>query len=155
MQGYLFGNILLLNQTDLYLTAALDVLVLVPAVLFFPALLAVSFDDTFARLRGVPAGMIYLGMLSLTALTIVLLINLVGIMLVIALLTLPAAAAGIYTAHLKSMMGLTALFSAVFITAGLLLSCFLELPSGPAVVVLASIVYALSMFWKKYHKKRG
>lgn len=151
-QGYLFGNILLLNRTDLYLTLALDLVVLLPAVVCFPALLAISFDDTFARLRGVRAGMLYLGMLALTALTIVLLINLVGIMLVIALLTLPAAVAGCYARHLKSMMVLTAGFSALFLTGGVLLSCFLELPSGPAVVVLSGTVYAISMGWKRYHK---
>ena len=151
-QGYLFGNILLLTDTDLYLTLALNAVVLIPATIFFPALLAISFDDTFAKLRGIRAGILYLGMLALTALTIVLLINLVGIMLVIALLTLPAAAAGLYTSHLKSMMILTAVFNAVFIGGGLLLSCFLEVPSGPAVVVLAGLVYIISMIWKKHHK---
>jgi hypothetical protein len=74
------------------------------------------------------------------------------VLLVIALLTLPAAAAGLYTSHLKSMMILTAVFNAVFIGGGLLLSCFLEVPSGPAVVVLAGLVYIISMIWKKHHK---
>ncbi len=151
-QGYLFGNILLLSRQDLYLTLALDLAVLVPAILLFPALLAISFDDTFAALRGIKSNTVYLGMLALTALTIVLLINLVGIMLVIALLTLPAAAAGFYTSHLKSMMFVTGIFSALFITAGLVLSCFLELPSGPAIVVLAGTVYVLSMIWKRSRK---
>ncbi len=151
-QGYLFGNILLLTRQDLYLTLALDLVVVVPAVIFFPALLAISFDDTFAGLRGIKSGALYLGMLALTALTIVLLINLVGIMLVIALLTLPAATAGFCTSHLKTMMIATGIFSAIFITAGLLLSCVLELPSGPAVVVLAGIFYTAAMIWKKHHK---
>lgn len=151
-QGYLFGNILLLAETDLYWALALDLVVLTPAVIFFPALLAVSFDDMFARLRGIRAGAVYLGMLALTALTIVLLINLAGIMLVIALLTLPAAAAGCFTSHLKSMMVLTGVFNALFICGGLVLSCFLELPSGPAIVVLAGGVYILSLMWKKLVK---
>ena len=151
-QGYLFGNILLLSPADLYLTLALDAAVLIPAAIWFPSLLAISFDDTFARLRGVRAGTIYLGMLALTALTIVLLINLVGIMLVIALLTLPAAAAGCHTRHLSSMMALTAGFSAAFIVGGLLLSCFMELPSGPAVVVISGMAYVLSVLWKRLRK---
>ena len=151
-QGYLFGNILLLSDTDLYLALGLNLVVLIPAAVFFPALLAISFDDMFARLRGVKAGAIYLGMLSLTALTIVLLINLVGIMLVIALLTLPAAAAGCWTKHLKSMMVLTAVLNAFFICGGLIVSCFLELPSGPAIVVLAGGVYILSLISKKVFK---
>ena len=151
-QGYLFGNILLLNRSDMFLALALDAAVLIPAMICFPALLAISFDDTFARLRGIRAGLIYLGMLALTALTIVMLIDLVGIMLVIALLTLPAAAAGCCTRHLSSMMVLTGVFSAAFIIGGLLLSCVLELPSGPAVVVLAGLVYGFGVLWKKFRK---
>lgn len=151
-QGYLFGNILLLTETDFYLALGLDVVVLTPAVIFFPALLAVSFDETFARLRGIRSAVVYLGMLTLTALTIVLLINLVGIMLVIALLTLPAAAAGCFTSHLKSTMVLTGVFNVLFICGGLILSCFWELPSGPAIVVLAGVVYILGLIWKKFNK---
>ena len=115
--------------------------VLIPAMICFPALLAISFDDTFARLRGVRAGLIYLGMLALTALTIVLLMNVVGIILVIAMLTLPAAIAGFFTRHLWSMMVLAGVLSMVFIVAGLLLSYFCHVPSGPAIVVLAGTAY--------------
>ena len=115
-QGYLFGSILLLTPEDLKMTLILDAVILLPTLIFFPALLAMSFDDTFAKLRGIKVSILYLALLVLTALTIVLLINLVGIMLVIALLTLPSAAAGCYTSHLKSTMMLSALFNAIFIT---------------------------------------
>ena len=152
-QGYLFGSILLLTEKDLLLTLVLDAVVLIPTIIFFPALLAVVFDDTFARLRGIKVTTIYLGLLVLTALTIVLLINLVGIMLVIALLTLPAAAAGCFTSHLKSTMIAAAVFNAFFICIGLLLSCLFALPSGPTIVVLAGAVYVLSTIWKKNHSK--
>ena len=152
-QGYLFGSILLLNANDLTMTLILDAVILIPAVIFFPALLAMSFDDTFARLRGIKVTVMYLGLLILTALTIVLLINLVGIMLVIALLTLPAAAAGCFTAHLRTTMMLSTVFNALFISCGLLLSSILALPSGPTIVVLAGIVYISSIIWKKYHSK--
>ena len=148
-QSYLFGNILLLSRQDLYLTLALDVAVLVPTVLFFPQLLAMLFDGTYASLRGVKNNLIYLVMLAMTAVTIVLLINLVGIMLVIALLTLPAAAAGCCTARLKSMMILSAVFNGVFVTAGLLISSLLSLPSGPTIVVISGIVYVAALgIWK-------
>ena len=152
-QSYLFGSILLLTENDLYMTIALDLIILIPTVIFFPALLAMSFDDTFAKLRGIKVTALYLGVLILTALTIVLLINLVGIMLVIALLTLPSAAAACYASHLRTTMILSAIFNAIFITAGLLLSCIFELPSGPAIAVLAGIVYILSMIRKKYYSK--
>lgn len=152
-QGYLFGSILLLNSTDLYMTLILDAIILIPTIILFPMILALTFDDTFARLRGIKVTAIYLGLLVLTALTIVLLINLVGIMLVIALLTLPAAAASCYTEHLSTTMILSAVFNAFFIFSGLLLSSLLALPSGPTIVVLAGIVYIFSVIRKKHLSK--
>ena len=152
-QGYLFGSILLLTGKDLWMTLILDAVILIPTFIFFPALLAMSFDDTFAKLRGIKVSLLYIGLLILTALTIVLLINLVGIMLVIALLTLPAAAAACYTSHLRTNMILAGFFNALFITCGLLFSCLLDLPSGPTIVVLAGIIYTASIIWKKITSK--
>ncbi len=144
-QGYLFGNILLLSPTELYLTLALDAAVLLPLGLFYNRLLAVSFDATFAQLRGVRATAIYLALLTLTALTIVLLMNVVGIILVIAMITLPAATSGFFARHLWSMMVLSGILSAVFMVGGLLLSYFCRVPSGPAIVVLAGVVYLTAL----------
>ena len=152
-QGYLFGNILLLSESELYLTLALDAAVLLPLGLFYNRLLAVSFDSTFAQLRGVRATAIYLVLLALTALTIVLLMNVVGIILVIAMLTLPAATSGFFARHLWSMMVLSAVLSAFFLTAGLLLSYFCRIPSGPAIVVLAGAVYLAALFLRR--ERRG
>ena len=148
-QGYLFGNILLVSHTELYLTLALDGAVLLTLFLFYNRLLAVSFDATFAQLRGVRATAIYLALLMLTALTIVLLMNVVGIILVIALLTLPAATAGFFSRHLWSTMLLAGILSAVFVVGGLALSYFLMLPSGPAIVVLAGAVYLLALVLRR------
>ena len=148
-QGYLFGNILLISRTELYLTLALDAAVLLPLVFFYDRLLAVSFDAGFARLRGVRTTAIYLALLALTALTIVLLMNVVGVILVIALLTLPAAISGFFSRHLWSMMLLSGVLSAVFVVAGLLLSYFWRLPSGPAIVVLAGAVYLLALIFRR------
>ena len=152
-QSYLFGNILLLSRYDLYLALALDAAVLVPTILFFPQLLAMLFDGTYASLRGVKNNLIYLVMLAMTAVTILLLINLVGIMLVIALLTLPAAAAGCCTSHLKSMMIVSGIFNALFLTAGLVVSSIFSLPSGPTIVVISGIVYVAALGIKRLRTK--
>ena len=141
LQGFLFGNILLVTKHDLWMTLALDAVVVIPAVLFYNPLLATCFDGTFAVLRGVRTSCFYLILLALTALTVVLLINVVGIVLVIALLTLPAAAAGCFTRHLWSMMLCSGVLSALFITAGLILSFYFSLPSGPVIVLVAALVY--------------
>ncbi|MBQ9754410.1 MAG: metal ABC transporter permease [Lentisphaeria bacterium] len=146
LQGFLFGNILLVTQNDLWMTLALDAVVVIPAVLFYNPLLATCFDGTFAVLRGVKTSLFYLVLLALTALTVVLLINVVGIVLVIALLTLPAAAAGCFTRHLWSMMVCSGILSAFFISAGLLLSTCFSLPSGPVIVLVAALVYVISLF---------
>lgn len=152
-QGYLFGSILLLTANDLTMTLILDAVILIPTIIFFPALLALAFDDTFAKLRGIKVTVLYLGLLILTALTIVLLINLVGIMLVIALLTLPSASAACFASHLRTNMILSTVFNAILISAGLLLSSIWELPSGPMIVVLSGLVYTGSMIVKKYFMK--
>jgi len=151
-QGYLFGNILLLTGKEVWMTVGLDLLILVPTLLFYNNILAMSFDGTFAELRGVRVRLIYFALLVLTALSIVLLINVVGIILVIALLTLPAATAGCFTRHLWSTMVLAAVLSCFFVVAGLLASFRFNLPSGPAIVVLAAAVYLLGLAktaWRK------
>ena len=153
LQGYLFGNILLVTKNDLWMTLALNAVVVIPAVVFYNPLLATCFDGTFAVLRGVRTSLFYLVLLALTALTVVLLINVVGIVLVIALLTLPAAAAGCFTRHLWSMMVCSGILSALFISAGLLLSFYFSLPSGPVIVLAAALVYVIALFFSS--RRRG
>ena len=153
-QGYLFGNILLLSGSDIIMTLILDAAVLLPLFLFYPSVLAMSFDPVFAELRGVKVTAIYLIVLALTACTIVLLLNVVGIILVIALLTLPAATAGCFTRHLWSMMILATVLSWLFVTGGLLSSFYYRLPSGPAIVVLAGTVYLAALGFSKWRGKR-
>ncbi len=143
-QGYLFGNILLLPQSSIWWTLALDAAVLIPALLFYNNLLAVSFDSTFAGLRGLRVKMLYLAMLILTALTIVLMVYVAGIVLVIALLTLPAATAGCFARRLWSMMALAVLFCWIFVTSGLALSCYWDFSSGPVIVMIAAAAYCLA-----------
>lgn len=152
-QAYLFGNILLLSSQEVWLTVSLDILVLVPTLLFYQTLLSISFDPTFAVLRGVRVNVFYLGLLAITALTIVLLMNVVGIMLVIALLTLPGATAGCFTRHLWSMMTLATILSWLFILSGIAVSYSWDLPTGPVIVVLAGIVYVFALIAAKFRKR--
>ena len=158
-QGYLFGNILLLSAADVWWTAALDVVILVPTLLFFNQLLAMSFDNTFAELRGVRVQLLYLLLLVGTALTIVLMVYVVGIILLIALLSLPAAAAGCFARRLRTMMMLAVLFCWLFVGSGLVASYAWKMPSGPVIVLFAISVYLLSATVKwavgKYYGKKA
>lgn len=144
LMSYLFGNILLVPPRDLWLMAGLDLVLALTVGLFYRQLLAVSFDEEFARLRGVPVAFFYLLLLCLVAVTVVLLIQVVGLILVIALLTLPAAIAGHYVHSLGGMMAIATLLGATFTSAGLALSFGPDLPAGPTMILLAGAAYVVS-----------
>jgi zinc transport system permease protein len=143
LQSWLFGNILMVAERELWLIGGLDALVVAVGLLFYNQFLAVCFDEEFARLRGVPVELFYLLLLCLTALTVVVLASVVGIILVIALLTLPVAIAGHFCRTLWQIMIAAALLSSAFTTAGLALSYTPNLPAGPTVIVLAGAAYLL------------
>jgi zinc transport system permease protein len=143
--SYLFGNILLITERDLYNVMGLDVIVLLLVAVFYNKFLALCFDEEFARLRGLKTHWLYLLLLCLTALTIVLLVRIVGIIMVIALLTLPAAIAGNFARSIWQMMLGATLLCAFFIVSGLGLSYQLDLPSGSVIILVATTVYLLSL----------
>ncbi|HPE61903.1 MAG: metal ABC transporter permease [Thiothrix sp.] len=143
--SYLFGNILLVPERDIWFMGALDLVLLLVVLLFFRQFLAVIFDEEYARLRGVPVTFFYLLLLCLIAVTVVLMIHVVGLILVIALLTLPAAIAGHYVHSLGGMMVIATLLGGVFTTAGLALSYGPDLPAGPTIILLAGGAYVLSV----------
>lgn len=144
--SYLFGNILLISRNNLLVVMVLDVFVIILGVVFYNRFLAVCFDEEFARLRGVKVGFYYLVLLSLTALTVVLMVTIVGIVLVIALLTLPAAVAGLFSKYLWQMMIFSSLLCMVFTAFGLAMSYIYDLPSGSNIILVAGVVYLLSVF---------
>lgn len=143
--SYLFGNILLLNRGDILLVAGLDLVVVGVAAGFYNRLLAVCFDEEFARLRGLNADLYNLLLLSLTAITVVLLVRVVGIIMVVALLTLPAAVAGTFARTLGQMMLLAVACCLLFVTTGLGISFIHDLPSGPTIILVAAAVYLLAL----------
>jgi zinc transport system permease protein len=155
LMSYLFGNILMVSPGDLWLMAALDVLVVVLGLAFYNQFLAVCFDEEFARVRGMRVEFYYLLLLGLTALTVVLLVTVVGIILVIALLTLPVAVAGHFARRLWQMMALATVFSILFTTAGLAISYKPDLPAGATIIVLAGAVYLLVVVLSRLFRPRS
>ncbi|SDX19013.1 metal ABC transporter permease [Thiocapsa roseopersicina] len=154
LMSFLFGNILLVPRRELWFMAGLDLVLLVTVMLFYRQLLAVTFDEEFARLRGVPVAFFYLLLLCLVAVTVVLLIQVVGLILVIALLTLPAAIAGHYVHSLGGMMLIATLLGGVFTSAGLALSYGPDLPAGPTMILLAGSVYVVSAVLSRFLARR-
>lgn len=144
LMSYLFGNILLVAEGDLWLMAAMDAIIISAIVLLYRPFQAVAFDAQFARLRGLPVNALYLLLLCIVALTVVLMIQVVGLILVIALLTLPAAIAGHYVKTLSSMMALATLLGLVFTSGGLALSYQPDLPAGACIILLAAATFMVS-----------
>ena len=149
LMSYLFGNILMVPQQDIWLMAFLDLVVLVTVWMFYRQFLAVSFDEEFARLRGVPVTGFYLLLLCMVAVTVVLLIQVVGLILVIALLTLPAAIAAQYLNSMGRMMLVASALGMLFTTAGLVISYIADLPSGASIILVAGTSYLFSTIFNQ------
>ncbi len=143
LMSYLFGNILMVTPSDLWLIGALDIIVVVIGLAFYNQFLAVCFDEEFARVRGINVEFYYLLLLCLTALTVVILVTIVGIVMVIALLTLPVAVAGYFSKTLWRTMILATVFSILFTFFGLAISYTPNLPAGATIILLAGATYLL------------
>jgi len=155
--SYLFGDILIISRSDLYLIVGLDIVVLALGALFYKQFQAVIFDEEFAAVRGLNTGLYYMMMLLLTALTVVLMVTIVGIVMVIAMLTLPAAVGGLFSRRLWQMMILSSVFCVVFTACGLAFSYLYDFPTGSTIIVFAGGVYILSIalknLWKRFHRR--
>jgi len=138
---WLFGNILLISNRDLLLLAALDVIVLFLAWRFYAQIEAVSFDEEFARVRGVRFELVFFALLAVTAIAIVLLQTFVGIVMVIAMLTLPAGCSGVFSRSLGGMMLLSTVFCMAFSVCGVAAGWVFDLPVGAMTVIVAGIVF--------------
>ncbi len=153
---YLFGNILLISKSQLYTIAGLDIFVLLLMFLFYRQFISISFDEQYSKLRGLKVNLIYILLLCIIAVTIVLLIQVVGLILVIALLSLPASIAEIYSKNIFKMILMSSILSVVFTILGLLISYPLNLPAGAMIVILSGAAYLISIIIKNlipYHKK--
>lgn len=153
LMTYLFGNILTVSTSDLYIMVALNVLIVAIVYVFYKEFMAICFDEEFASVIGVSVERMYLLLLCLIALTIVLLIKVVGIILIIALLTMPASLSAHYTHNLRNMMYLSIFFGALFSIMGLILSYTLDIPSGATIILVMSAVYIIHFMYDGITKK--
>ncbi len=143
----LFGNLLGVGSADLWLMAGLGALVLLAIGLFYKEFLVLSFDPVLARTMQLPVGFLQNLLLVLLAVVIVISIRAVGVALVLAMLVTPAAAAFLLTRRLPVMMLLAALIGALSGVVGLYLSYYLNLASGPAIVLVETAIFALAFFF--------
>ncbi len=145
LMSYLFGSILTVPRLDIILTGVIDVLVLTIVWLFYNSFLAMSFDEEFARAMGVPVNALYYVLLAMIALSVIMLIRVVGLILVIALLTIPPFIAEKFCGSLKAMMVLSVILNCIFSLVGLWFSYTLNLTSGAAIIMVAAAFFFASI----------
>ena len=124
--------------------AALDIIIVALIIAFYKEFLLLSFDEEFGIVVGMPVNALYLLLLCMVALTVVVLIRVVGMILVIAMLTFPAALARQFTHDIRKMMVLSVVFGMLFTFGGLWISYALNLASGATIILLSGLVLLLS-----------
>jgi len=149
---YLFGNILMVSPNDIYLSLALLLIVSLVVFLFYRQFLFISFDEEFAWIRGINVGFIYILLLLLISITVVVLVRIVGLILVIALLSLPGAIASLFTKKAFNMMVVAVILGIVFTIGGIYISYQSNLPTGSTIILFSGISYILAILIKKFFK---
>jgi len=145
LMSYLFGSILTVPKTDLVIMMGMGGVITALVIVYYKDLLALSYDEEFARIRGVPVKGLYFTMIGILAVTIVLVIQVVGLILVIALLTIPPFIVEQHAKSLVQMMVGSSLLGAVFTVCGLWLSYRYNLTSGAAIILVSGIAFLISL----------
>lgn len=154
LMSYLFGSIIAVSSEDLLFMTLLDIFIVIVVALFYKEILAVSYDSEFASLRGINVKFFYTLILILSALCVVAAIKAVGLILVIALLTIPTYLAETFCSKLSSLMFFSSSLATIFTLLGLVLSYVYDISSGASIIVVSVAVLALVKIlkYKKYKK---
>lgn len=149
LMSYLFGSLLAVSGTDLQVMALIAILVIVFVALLYRSLQAISFDETFSTVRNLPVKELYLLMLVMIGLTVVVAMRVVGLIMVIAMLTIPPATANLFLKDMKGMMLLSIGLGWLFSSVGLVVSFALNLQAGPVIILVAALSYLAAAGIKK------
>ncbi len=151
LTNFLIGNILWVTPTDLYILFSLDIFILLCVLCLHKKFLAICFDEEQAQLQGLPVNSLYLLLLVLTAVSIVLLIQVVGIILVMTMLTIPAAIANLFSASLSRVMLIAVLLSCALCFGGTALAYHLDWPGGATIALVAGLAYIGTLGCQRKH----
>lgn len=149
LMSYLFGSILAVPTSDLWLMLFMDGLVVLIVGYFYHDLVALSYDVEFAQVRGVSVRVLYFVLIGMIALSIVMMIQVVGLILIIALLTIPPYIAERYSVSLFQMMIYSVILNIFFTTVGLWLSYVFDLTSGASIIMVAAVVFIISFLLER------
>ena len=142
LMSYLFGSIIAVSNDDLIYMTTLDVFIVCTVVFFYKQILAVSYDSEFATLRGINVKFFYTLILILAALCVVAAIKAVGLILVIALLTIPTYLAESFASRLSTMMVISSILATIFTILGLVVSYVYDISSGASIIMVAVVILA-------------
>lgn len=145
--GYLFGSVLSVTPEELRIIGTLSILVLGLILVFSKELYFIAFDQEMAEASGVPARQIFFLLLTLVALTVVVSLKTVGAILVFAMILIPASTAYQLTHSLRTLTLYSALIGISTSVAGVIISAIWDVPSGPAIVLLATTLFFIAMFF--------
>jgi len=148
LMSFLFGNILTVTKLNLVFLLILALLITGIFLVFFKTILFIAFDEQYARAVKLPVETINYLMITLIALTIVFNIKVVGIILVISLLTIPQTIANIFTKKFEIMIWLSIIIGFLGSISGLLLSYYLNVPSGAAIIFFLVILFFISKIFR-------
>lgn len=147
--GYLFGNILAVSPADLWLLGGITVLVLGTVTLLFKELLFLSFDEDVARASGLPVSLLYYVLLTCLALAVVAAIRVVGLVLVEALLVIPAAIGYQVTRRYRIMLMISVGSAVGASAAGLAISYRFDIAAGATIVLVLAASFFAALFWRR------
>ncbi len=149
LMSYLFGSILAVSMADIWWMAGIAAATVLFVALFYRQLLAISFDEEFATVRNLPVTVLSVLLLIMTGLTVVVAMRVVGLIMVIALLTIPSAIVSMFFKDLRVIMLVAVGLGIVLIWAGLVISFLSNLPAAAVIILLAGIAYFLAFVIKR------
>ena len=149
LMSYLFGSIIAVSSADIWYMAILDIFVISIVMIFYKEILAVSYDSEFAALRGINTKFFYTLILILASLCVVAAIKAVGLILVIALLTIPTYLAEAFANRLSTMMIISSILATMFTIIGLAISYFYDISSGASIIITAVTLLTIVKLIKK------
>ena len=149
LMSYLFGSILAVSDADIYYMGGLVIVIIFIITFWYRDILAVSYDSEYAKLRGINVNLFYTLILVLSALSVVIAIKVVGLILVIALLTIPIYIAEKLSSSLYMMMFISSLLSAFFTIIGLVVSYTLNLTSGASIILVSAFCMVIFLLFKR------
>lgn len=155
LMSYLFGSILAVSGTDLRSMALIAFLVLGFVFFTYRSLLAISYDEIFSTVRNVPVNLVYLTMLVLIGLTVVVAMRMVGLIMVIALLSIPPAIALNHFKDVRGIMLSSVLISFLLCFMGLVISFQTNIQAGPVIILLASAAFIISSLVRRLHLSKN